>query len=82
MSCQSNQIIISSSKPKLLGVHPNGQYYRVSKKNSSPTVGAFTTICKLIIVIQITRAKFHVHEVNNKPRYSIFGIWNPFIKMT
>ena len=27
------------------------EIYRVSQKNSPPTVGAFTTICKLLIVI-------------------------------
>jgi hypothetical protein len=42
------------------------QKYRVSQKNSSPTVGAFTTIFKLLIVIQITRAQFPVHEVKNE----------------
>ena len=40
--------------------------YRVSQKNGPPTVGAFTTICKLPIVIKTNRAQFPVDELKNE----------------
>ena len=55
------------SKTDTVSDNPNKlKYYRVSQKNGPPTVGAFTTICKLPIVIKTTRAQFPVHEVKNE----------------